>query len=206
VITLLARLAGGPADSDRARELLHGAVSWLTAQKLDGNGVGRFPSVIRASGKPTDRARTAWCYGDPGIATALFRAGRAAGVSRWEADALDLARDCANRAPDRCGVMDAGLCHGAAGLAHIYHRFHAASGERVFRDAAAQWFRIALSMRRPGEGIAGFQVFTPVPEPHWRTERGFLEGAIGIGLALMAATDGGEPGWDRLLLCDLPLG
>jgi hypothetical protein len=36
--------------------------------------------------------------------------------------------------------------------------------------------------------------------PGWRSEAGFLEGATGIGLALLGAISDVEPAWDRVLL------
>jgi lantibiotic biosynthesis protein len=35
----------------------------------------------------------------------------------------------------------------------------------------------------------------------WTGDPGFLTGAAGIGLALLAAVSPVEPEWDRLLLC-----
>jgi hypothetical protein len=81
-------------------------------------------------------------------------------------------------------VRDAALCHGASGLAHVYARWFHATGERVFRDAARIWIARALAMPRPIEPC-------------------LLEGAVGLGLALLAALGGEVPRWDRLMLCDL---
>ena len=77
-------------------------------------------------------ARTAWCYGDPGIAAALLLAGRAMDEPAWEREALDLARTVARRPAGNCGVNDAGLCHGAAGLGHLLNRFYQATGDPSF--------------------------------------------------------------------------
>ena len=38
----------------------------------------------------------------------------------------------------------------------------------------------------------------------WRDEPGFLTGAAGIGLALLAALFPVEPAWDRVLLASIP--
>ena len=212
VIAFLGRLAehGQPI----ARGLLDGAQRWLWAQRLPaGTGAdaaGWFPSMI-AAGRPAEPARTAWCYGDPGIAVASWSAARRAGTA--EADALALARAAATRDPAACGVRDAALCHGAAGLAHLYNRCFQASGDPVFRDAALDWLGRTLAMREPGRGVGGFSAWTAaprallgdaVPEAGWHPLDGFLEGAAGIGLALLAALGSLEPGWDRLLACDLP--
>jgi len=72
-------------------------------------------------------------------------------------------------------VVGAGFCHGAIGLAHIFNRLYQANGEPVFREAARRWFGHVLDESQ-------------------------LEGAAGIGLALLAAMTPLEPRWDRLFL------
>ena len=63
-------------------------------------------------------------------------------------------------------------------------------------------------MRAEGEGIAGFRAWEVNPSggASWRTDPGFLEGAAGIGLALLGALSTVEPAWDRMLLVSLPPG
>jgi hypothetical protein len=56
-------------------------------------------------------------------------------------------------------------------------------------------------MRRPGKGIAGFAAWG---HEGWRDEVGILEGAAGIALAFLAATQDVEPEWDRMLLVSMP--
>jgi hypothetical protein len=200
-----ARLADAPRE---AKPLCDEAVRWLTAQRQSPDPHGRFPTRITPASRQAsqypwgetidcDRARAAWCYGDPGIAAAL-----------WSASpelARVTARESAGRPVETCGVRDAGLCHGSAGLAHLFNRFFQASGEAVFADAARDWFTRTLAMRRP-DGIGGFVGYQSGPdcEPADVPVANFLEGAIGIGLALLAASTPTEPGWDRLLLCDVP--
>ncbi|MES1210968.1 MAG: lanthionine synthetase LanC family protein, partial [Acidobacteriota bacterium] len=147
-------------------------------------------------------SRLAWCYGDPGIAAALLVAARAAGEPAWEDKALEVARGAARRPPEQSFVRDAGVCHGAAGLAHLFNRFWQASGEEIFRDAALHWIERTLEFRVPGEGIAGFSAWHAMSGPNgqWAAEPGLLEGATGIALVLLAAISTVEPEWDRILL------
>jgi hypothetical protein len=61
-------------------------------------------------------------------------------------------------------------------------------------------------MRQPGRGIAGFAAWQALRDgaPAWADERGFLMGAGGIALALLAAVTSVEPNWDRVLLVSIP--
>jgi hypothetical protein len=102
-------------------------------------------------------------------------------------------------------VVDAALCHGAAGLGHIFNRMFHATGEELFAGSAQRWLARALELRRHGEGIGGFLAAENHPEGgfNWVEDRSFLTGAAGIALALLAATTAVEPSWDRMLLLSL---
>jgi lantibiotic biosynthesis protein len=200
VVALLARVAGLPGTSERARDAAVATLGWLAARRLDGGG---YPAwVTRGNASRGELTRTAWCYGDAGVALATWSATSRLGLATT--DAVALARACARRPPDRCGVVDAGLCHGAAGLAHIYNRFYQASREPEFRTAATAWFEAALAMRRP-DGLAGFLACESADDGvlAWQPMTSMLMGVIGIGLALLAAIEPTAPGWDRTMLCEL---
>jgi hypothetical protein len=191
----------------QARELCDRASRWLRAQRLPPHPWGRFPGWVTPEVQNLRPTRTAWCYGDPGIAAAMWTTAIRTGAdtTEWR----ELALEAAGRPAELCIVQDAPLCHGAVGLAHLNNRFFQASGDERFREAARGWFERGLAMRRPGEGVGGFTrarggppgaelqlVHEAVPD--------FLDGAIGIALALLAGLAREEPGWDRLMLCDLP--
>lgn len=206
VIALLAEACRLGIREERARPLLDGAVRWLTAQPLAGEKAACFPSWIGPGVEPRP-SRLAWCYGDPGIAATLLQAARAVGMEEWESAALAIAAHAAQARSEDAGVRDAGLCHGAIGLAHLYNRIHQAGGGELFANAARLWFRLGLEMRKPEGGIAGFEAWRPafgMEEPGWQADPGFLTGAAGIGLALLAAVTPVEPEWDRLLLVAIP--
>jgi lantibiotic modifying enzyme len=181
----------------RARELLDGAVAWLLSCRLPDAARGQFPRQLSPTGGDVEPARAAWCAGDPGVASALWVAAREVGEPAWERHALAIARDVLRRPPEASGVVDATLCHGTAGLAHMWNRFYQATGEPAFADAARFWITRTLDMRRSGEGVAGFALKTPAGR---EARPGLLQGAAGIGLALLAAATAIAPAWDSALL------
>jgi hypothetical protein len=193
----------------QARVLCGRATVWIRTQALPPDDRGRFPGMIPLEPRELGPARTAWCYGDPGIAAALWSVAIRTGAD--PAEWRELALACARRPAVLCGVVDVSLCHGAAGLAHLHNRFFQASGDERFRRAARDWFDQTLAMRRRGEGIAGFTGRRPRAPgsdetPVDQAVPDFIDGAAGVGLALLAGLAREEPGWDRLLLCDLPPG
>ncbi len=208
VIAWLAEVVASGVQADRARALLGSAVSWLLAQRQDGSAGYVFSSTT-VPDKPPVESRLAWCYGDPGVATALFLAGRLAGEPDWEREALGIARLAVRRPVEKSGVNDPGLCHGSAGLGLIFDRLWQASGDEEMAEAARFWFRHTLDHRRPGEGIGGFQAWEPErlgEDFKWISRPGLLTGSAGVGLALLAATTDIEPAWDRFLLTSIPPG
>ena len=176
VIAFLARVLALGEPPPRTDHLRDDATRWLWAQRQPPAPEGRFPAFLIPK-RIARRTRTAWCYGDPGIA-----------IATWSSsdDALALAREVAARAPEHTQITEAQLCHGASGLAHLLARGHHASGDPTLRASAIEWYRRALALPVPPRGD-------------------LLEGAPGIGLALLAAISDTEPAWDRRLLCDLPV-
>ncbi len=171
---VLAPLAGAAANGvDAAASLLEQAIAGLLAQQLEGG----YPARV-VPGTVASPARTAWCYGDPGIAAGLCSAGRVN-------EARSLARAVADRAVQATGVVDPGLCHGAAGVAHILNRIGQATEDEGARVAAVRWYEHTLDLLDEQPPVLGDFVF--------------LTGAAGIALALLAATTSVPPEWDRAL-------
>ena len=95
------------------------------------------------------------------------------------------------------------LCHGAAGVAHLFNRMFQATGEAWLAQAARRWFAQVFQLQHSGSGIAGYQSHVDsdaTPGGSWRTEPGLLTGTAGLALALLAAATEIEPEWDRALL------
>jgi lantibiotic modifying enzyme len=206
VIALLAEACRLGVGADRARRLLEGSVAWLLAQRLPGDGgPSCYASFIGPDFEPRP-SRLAWCYGDPGIAATLLLAARAVGREDWEREALALAARAAQAPSEISGVRDPGLCHGAFGLAHLYNRIYQAGGGELFADSARRWYRLGLEMRSPERGVAGFSAWAPGEDREmvWTDDPGFLTGAAGVGLSLLAGVSSVEPDWDRVLLVSIP--
>ncbi len=204
IVAILARYLAAGVDAGRTRVLLDGAVAYLrsVAQPRAGARYVAWLPPPRTSAP----VRVAWCYGDLGVAVAMMSAATATGREDWRTEALALARGMAERSFESSLVGDAGLCHGAAGVAHLFNRLAQATGDTVLAAAADTWFGHTLAMRKDhetheiggfpratyGEGAVGF---APAAD--------LLNGAAGVALALHAAISPIEPAWDQLLLADL---
>jgi lantibiotic modifying enzyme len=206
VVALLALISRAGVAERKARELSLGGARWILANVLPDSPGASFPPCI-APGHPLKVCRSAWCYGDPGVVLCLLVAARALADRELEQAALEIARAAARRPAEHAGVMDAGICHGAAGLAHLYNRLYQATREPLFKEAATSWFARTLEMRRPGEGVGGYLAWAQRPgqeEIGWVPDGALLEGAAGIALTLLAACHPLPPTWDGLLMAAIP--
>lgn len=191
VVGMLGRACGAGLAPLAARQLLDEAVrALLAARRPQGEG-SRYSqtTVSRSLSCPSS-----WCQGDPGIAAALLGAARHAGEAAWEEEALaTVLQDCA-RTDESRGVMDLSLCHGSAGLGHLYNRLYQATGREELGREARSWFERTLKELLPvaTEGVSRASFL--------------LEGGPGIGLALIAALSEMPPDWDRPMLLGIPQG
>ena len=205
VIALLAGAVRLDVCRERARPLLRGAVTWLRRWRDTAEGASRYPSWVFPDGT-TQAARVAWCYGDPGVALALVAAARAESESLWWDDAVEVARASAAVPIESSGVIDAGLCHGAAGLTQVFGRLHQWIGGDDLAEAARRWLRATLAMALPGQGVGGYRTWNKFDDGSlgWTDDAGLLIGSTGVGLALWSASSASEPEWDRLLMASWP--
>jgi lantibiotic modifying enzyme len=187
VIALLARMLREGVAPPGAESLLAAAVEAVR---------------VRLSPGEDGNADLAWCAGDAGLSVALLAAARACGRDDWEEIARRLAAAAAGRYLEGAERFDPALCHGTAGLSHLFHRLHQATGDPSLLAASRRWLERTLARRRPGGGIGGYRSRGRQADGTlgWITDPGFLGGAAGIGLALLAAATPVEPAWDRLLL------
>jgi lantibiotic modifying enzyme len=205
IIAVLAGARAAGVKLKKAEALYHGAVAWTLGQQLGPESPSAFPYWVSDAGPP-DPARAAWCYGDPGVAATLLAAANLAGDAALAHAALAVGRRAAVRPVDHTGVGDAMICHGSAGLAHLYNRLWQSSSDPLFADAARTFYKDIQRWRRPDRGVAGFQAWSTRPQGGlgWVDDRSFLTGVLGVGLTLLAAVTSVEPAWDRVLLASLP--
>jgi lantibiotic modifying enzyme len=195
VVGFLGKACEKTIAAGKANELLDRSLTWLYDNMRAADGGSRFTYF------PPDMAdaRSAWCYGDPGVSSVLLQIGISLDKKACRDLAISVACQAACRPADQSSVADTSLCHGSAGLGHMYNRLFQATGESDLQSATIRWFEKALAMRRPDEGVGGYLNWWPEVE-EWHPESGVLVGAAGIGLALSAAIYPVEPLWDSPFL------
>jgi hypothetical protein len=172
-----------------AAQLLASALKWFLRQRSPLNGT-IYPHSVESRYEPS---RSAWCYGDPGISLALLVAAEATGSASVAAAAREAAAAALDRPADRARTVDACLCHGTAGLAWFGRRAAEAWKLPEARTYGARWAsRIAQERRQGPLHYVGFE--------GTQRDNSFLEGDLGVALALAYHATGRPPLWEERLL------
>jgi lantibiotic biosynthesis protein len=208
----LARLAG--VHANRLEEAIRVVADWLTANRLDDQWGINWPAAVplmqahdetggeilqpaELGSSPGGPSRAAWCYGSPGVARALWLAGRALGDTSYRDLALEAMRAVFRRPIPVRAIDSPTLCHGVSGLLAITLRFAADTGSPEFVQQCRNLAEQILDAFQPDSELG----FRNIEYRNNRTDQpGLLDGAAGVAMVLLAASTGVEPSWDRLFL------
>jgi lantibiotic biosynthesis protein len=193
-------------------EAMRRMADWLLRQRIDDAWGMNWPTAVPLSGPPeragqrdpaapdpaqAQASRTAWCYGSPGIARALWHAGVALSDDEYTRIATSAMEAVYRRPPQARQIDSPTFCHGVAGLQQITLRFAHESGTPLFVDAARALHRQLVEAYEP-DSLLGYRSIEPggtrIDQP------GLLDGAAGVALVLLAAATAVEPAWDALFL------
>nr|BBH87574.1 hypothetical protein KTC_23250 [Thermosporothrix sp. COM3] len=183
------------------REAMRHITEWLLRFSLHDTWginwpVGVSIDYVPDKGAPLAPARAAWCYGAPGISAALRLAARALGDTRLAEIAVEGLETALKRPRDVQYVFSPTLCHGFAGLLTICMSFcrenHASLEpylpgliEEILQRAHPEHAFLLRDEEIPG---------------HFVDDPGFLVGATGAVMALLATDTAVYPAWYRALL------
>jgi len=122
----------------KTEKLLRGTVQYILAQEIDKDRYGSFfPSFALEDVPEIHKSRMGWCYGDLGMASVLYQAGKALNEKTWMDKSLEIFSFAAikRRNLEDNYIADAGLCHGTAGIGHIFYRMWWNTKLPQFKDA-----------------------------------------------------------------------
>jgi lantibiotic biosynthesis protein len=187
------------------RDAMRRICDWLAQHRADDEWGVNWPSAApvqsgpaaerpRAAVRPT---RSAWCYGSPGVARAVWLAGEALGEPALCSLAVE-ALEAVYRRPNHARNIDSPtFCHGVAGLLQITLRLGNDTGRPAFARAAGDLVEQLLAAYQP-DRLLGYGSLEP--RGNWVDRPGLLDGASGVAMALLSAATDVEPAWDRLFL------
>lgn len=196
----LAHLSGW--NVPHQQEAIRCLTSWLLTHRLTMPWGIDWPAVIPL-GLPLSEvqalppARTAWCYGTPGVARACWLAGHALGDVVVQETALTAMEAVLRRPTDTRQIDSCSLCHGKAGLLLLAVLFFQETHRPCFREPIDLLARQILHDFHP-ESPFGFRF--PLSPGQEVDAVGLLLGVTGTALALLAASSEVEPQWVRAFL------
>ncbi len=206
VISFLAKVYQQGIALPVTSQLLEASVGWLLEQEAP-VGFSLFPPFAQTG----QESRVAWCYGDLGPALALFHAATALNRPDWREKAVAIALHAAGRKISNAGMVedpvngrvDAGFCHGAGGVAHIFHRFFQATRMPAFKHSAQYWVNWGLA-GQPAAEDSRFQ-FPTYQETGWcwQENPSLIEGDAGLGMVLLSFLIPEPTGWDAPFMTDI---
>lgn len=173
--------------------------NWSTAvpiQQVD-KGEGLALQTGRSVDAPDGPGRSAWCYGSPGVARALWLAGRASDSERICALALSSMHATCRRPIAARRIDSPTFCHGVAGLLSITLRFVHETGDPVLLTESQALAQQIMDRYAPDSPLGFRNIETA---DHEIDQPGLLDGAPGVALALLAAATDVQPSWDRMFL------
>jgi lantibiotic modifying enzyme len=199
IVVLLAKTRmQGYAEQETA-QCIHKGLTHLKSLRIkDKKGHYLYPMIV-LNDQPQQGGRLAWCNGDLSVAHAFWMGWKATEYEDYKMEALQILDNAVTLNKQHAGIVDAGLCHGAAGIAQIFKRFYWETGEGAYAKAAQEWIARSLEMANYEDGYAGYKTFASDKYGGPHPEYGFLSGVAGIGLALLSFLSETPTEWDRVL-------
>jgi lantibiotic biosynthesis protein len=186
------------------REAIEQLSRWIVAHQVQDmwginwpNGVSLAESRSPELWSQLQPTRAAWCYGAPGIASALWQAGDALEDEALHSIAVESIEAVLRRPLCTRDIGSPTICHGIAGLLAICLRFAHVSQSALIKEHVTHLTNQLLD-------TCSHQLPVGVQDEETKgvfvDDPGFLTGASGVAMVLAAAATTVEPKWDRALL------
>jgi len=189
-------------EETTAKALLKGTIEYIINQEIPVKKYGSFfPSISIESRSMITKSRLAWCYGDLGVALAIWKSGIALQKQTWINKGLEVFLFSAQRRGLlENSIQDAGICHGTSGVTQFFNRLYHDTKLMEFKEAADYWAFETLKMAIYEDGLAGYKSWRLKEKGGSQSREDLLEGIAGIGLSLLSFVMPEEPAWDECLL------
>ncbi|MBO9732525.1 MAG: lanthionine synthetase C family protein [Chitinophaga sp.] len=202
IIDILARCYEKGIARETTLPLIEKSIQWLLGiRQTAPPGHSLFPTLVDNANQVVgeSHSRLGWCYGDLGIAIMLLNTGKRLQRKDYQQEATTMLQHIAQYRNVKNGaVHDACLCHGSAGIAHLFQQAGLATGDSLLLDTSQQWLHTTLQMNTWADGPAGFKFYH---HPNYVSSHNVLEGIAGIGLSLISFADPEiKPDWGTCML------
>jgi len=201
IISVLSKIYNSGIEKEKTKKLIYKAIGFLLSNKNTDYKHSIFPNYIHLNNSVSMKSRLAWCYGDLGIGMALLNSSIKLNDSELRESAVNILLHSAVRRDMKSNmVVDAGLCHGTAGIGHAFNKAYQYTNNKVFRETSRYWFSKTIELGHLSDGLAGYKTWRGPEYGGWQNDYSFLTGISGIGLSLISAISDIQPSWDECLL------
>jgi lantibiotic biosynthesis protein len=203
IINFLSRLHPIEDFGVKVKPLMEGGARYiLQFQNQDNDSFALFPSRITFDSQINYQSRLAWCYGDLGLGLSLWHVSNALQDPLLKDAAVKILKHSSKRRDAKNSmVRDAGICHGAYGIAQVFNKMHRKMKDPDFYEAAQFWMEEGLKLSFHNDGFAGYRKFRILNnEECWDNDLCMLEGVSGIGLVIIDYLSESDSTWDECLL------
>lgn len=189
---------------DMCQDLISGILKFYENNKQNHSAsISYYPAYVSTDNyKPESRqtkSRLAWCYGDAGILYSMYLTGTYINDTNLQQNSLKKLKIISfERDIISAGVVDAGFCHGASGLAYIFNRLFHMTNDTIFDDATKYWLKVAFIHGRSGSTPTGYLFY--VNGEKWFHTLDILEGVSGVALTLLSYENSKFMDWDESLM------
>ena len=199
IIVFLAKLSKFPIFSEKVIDLLLPACNYILSCKHSSSKLSSaFPNWITRDGSNDYNSRLAWCYGDLGTCISILQAAMLLKNEKLLDEVLQILKKTTNRLHiQEAGIIDAGMCHGAYGVMHIYDQVFKLTKDLHYKKSAEFWADIALNLAVHKDGHAGYKAHY---DSGWKLENHVLQGISGIGLSIISYLNNHSYKWSELFL------
>ncbi len=188
--------------NSKALNLIHQSVNFLKHHELDISKGSLFSFHILDDKPHNYPSRLAWCYGDLGIGYAILKTGILITdenlVNYGEKILINLTNKTIQ--DETTGVKDAGFCHGASGVAHLFNKAFQYTNNEIFFKVSEYWIEVTLKMQNNDGSYSRCHYIDKEEKWQFETDNGLIEGAGGIGLSMLSHLEPNELSWDLCFL------
>jgi lantibiotic modifying enzyme len=189
ILILLTKIYKLGISENKVKELMKSISLYIVDQRnFNFNKIGSyFPSQSLEYNVDNLKSRMAWCYGDLGIANALY----IYGDTIHNNDIIELSIEIVEFSTKRTEqedtyVMDSGICHGTSGISYIFKRFYERTKIESFEKSSKYWLDKTIMYATHIDGFAGYKTYRPEEYGGWLNSYGLLDGVSGNGIVLLS--------------------
>lgn len=182
--------------------LIENATKTIIHYKYQDSRNSLYPSIrpILQNNNYSKDSRMGWCYGDLGIALALWDVGEVLANKSFQSEAFECIKKSALRKDLQEGyVRDAAVCHGSAGIMYIFDKFSQLSNENKYKDEVNYWKNISVKLLNTNKDqlITGHCAWSN--NTQYYNDFGLLQGISGVGLSFLSLLNP-KIKWGEILL------